>query len=812
MTKKRILSALLAVLLLCTCVLSSACSIGVGDKKSDPKKEKRTNVYAGEDIPLPDDISNINSLSVGSGNAYITYQAEFTAVYNDMGEIVERTPGYDWQANEEKEKTLPEGWWIGYESQQMLLTVDLDKKEAVSAVPFSVDEEEYGWANNYTPGPDGTLVTGSQKWNWDETTETSTNENFILVIDAVTAEVKKVIPLNEVLSRAGFDVNNIYINQFLMTDDAVYLVIDTDVAVLDTDGNFRSKLDGLQLNDGWIQGMWKVGNRIVFAVYSGGKQFLKVFENGQFTDLKSDALALAGTSSPMAADDENLYYSTSTGISAYNFASDTYGEVLNYINSDIENTGNTCFLPDGRLLVATTDWGGDKAVSTLSLLSRVPDEELAEEIILRLGCVYVDYNLKRSIIRYNKQNTGIRVSVVDYSPYNNEDNEYTGAVTKFNNDIATGDVPDLVLLNAQMPTESYLRKNTFVNLYKYIDDEENGIDRSKYLTNIWEASETDGKLNSMILTYSLNTLLAKSEIVGTEPGWTFEEMMQAIASMPEGGRAFYEYSRDQIIDNFFQYSMDSFINWDTGETYFDTPGFIDFVKYLATCPEKNYWETRYGDDYVYDPDTDRAYEEEYAMRYKNNMALFSMGNYSDFTGYLYTRNEFASKDVTAVGYPRNGEGNGSVIIPDIELAIATKSQAKDQAWEVLKFFLTDDALLNPGWQFSVSRSAMADQRSNAKETYGDYMPSDSDFDWMREEGYSDDYIEYQKNSRQPYDDAAADYVMTLIEGSKSIARTDSALVDIVKEELSAVFAGSKPAETAAKQIASRAGIYVSEHR
>ena len=42
-------------------------------------------------------------------------------------------------------------------------------------------------------------------------------------------------------------------------------------------------------------------------------------------------------------------------------------------------------------------------------------------------------------------------------------------------------------------------------------------------------------------------------------------------------------------------------------------------------------------------------------------------------------------------------------------------------------------------------------------------------------------------------------------------RTDPDLVDIVKEELSAVFAGSKDAEVAAKQIASRVGIYVSEH-
>ena len=130
---------------------------------------------------------------------------------------------------------------------------------------------------------------------------------------------------------------------------------------------------------------------------------------------------------------------------------------------------------------------------------------------------------------------------------------------------------------------------------------------------------------------------------------------------------------------------------------------------------------------------------------------------------------------------------------------------------MLKYLLTSKSVVNSGYQFSVNRAAMDELYAKAKEDYGDYMPGDDDFNWMVEEGYSDEYIDFMKSSRQPYDQAAVDYVKTLVEGATNIARTDSALVDIVKEELSAVFAGSKPADTAAKQIASRVGIYVSEH-
>ncbi|MBO6053098.1 MAG: extracellular solute-binding protein [Clostridia bacterium] len=807
MKRTKIVSALLAALLALSCAGSLTSCIKA--KSAEPPKEKRTNVYAGETITLPDEVSYVQSVSASDGRAYVTYEAEFTALYNDVGEIVEKTPGYNWEEVEKKNESLPEGWWYSYNYENMLMTVDLETGET-SSVPFTVDEEAYGWAYNWAPGPDGTLVARSQLWNYDPETDMSTSTNYLLFLDPVTAEVTKSVDLTTPLKKAGINTDNTYINTIIPTSNSIYVSSDNDVFLLDAEGNYKSTVP-LNLNDGWTQGMWQVGDRLVIAVYTGGRQSLKMIENGQLTDINSEALKAASSSSPAFADDNNLYYNSSTGIYAYNFETDTYGEVLNYINSDIDQTGSLAFLPDGRIVMAVRDWEMDNPSTTLSILHRVPDEELAEEIILRLGCLYVDYYLRKAVIRYNKLNTGIRVTMVDYSSYNNEDNEWTGALTQFNNDITSGKIPDMVLLSTDMPVESYLRKSIFVDLNKYIDDPEKGISRSEVLDNVWRASETGGKLNSMILTFNLYTLIAKSEIVGTEPGWTFEEMMTAIHSMPEGARAFFDYGRDSILLNFFNYSMGSFIDWESGKTYFDTPGFIDFVNYLATCPEKGYWEELYGDNYEYDPEREREFEEEFAMRFKRNMALFQMGWYYDFTSFLESRNEFGTKDITAIGYPREGEGNGAVIVPAIELAISSKSPAKEQAWEVLKNLLGDTQLAKESG-LSVSRAGLNERYEKAKENYGDYMVfEDSDYDWYREAGYSEEYIEMQKNRRQPYDQAAVDYMWDLIENASLVARTDSSLVEIINEELSAVFAGAKSADVAAKQIASRVGIYVSEH-
>ncbi|MBR4185799.1 MAG: extracellular solute-binding protein [Clostridia bacterium] len=829
MTIKKFVSAALAVLLAASALTSFA---GCRKKTAEPVKEKRTNVYAGEDITLPEDVRYVQRLTAAGGKAYLTYNAEFTVTYNDMGEEVERKAGYDWEEVDKKQATLPEGWYINYENKNMLCAIDVDAKTS-ETVPFNLDEEQYGYmTSDLFAAPDGSLMGITNKWEYNEDYSEATTTYNLVRVDPATGDVSAVL-LNDAITKAGLDPSMSYINgSVIRGDELIFGTESGALIVTDLEGSYKGKLD-LNLQDGWINSLGVSGDRLVVMYSDNGGQKLKYSEKGgDFVQIPNDVIGSNGGF--IACDNENLYFSSSTGINAYSFADGSFKEVLNYINSDIANSGNIAFLEDGRLLMAVTDWSDGKTTTTVSVYHRVPDEQLAEEIILRLACIYTNYQLRNSIIRFNKQNTGVRVTVVDYSSYNNEDNEWNGAAKQFNNDIATGKLPDIIALDNSLPIDSYFHKNIFVDLNTLIDDPERGIDRSKLENNLLTANLTNNKLNSLILLYSVNTLLAKSERVGKEAGWTFEDMMKAIKAMPDGSRAFFEYSRDNIVDNFFQYSMDSFIDWKTGKTYFDTPGFIEFANYLKTCPEKSYWERRYPENYEYDPEVERAAEEEYTLRFYNDVALFQMTYISSFVDYLYSLNQFASPDVTAIGYPREGEGNGAVIIPNLELAISAKSAARYQAWDFIKYLLNDEKLMNQDSQFSISKAAMDQMYANSKENYGVYAyaedvvvdevdvdedgnaiepePVENDpYAWMRDEGYSEDYINFQKNSNQPYNQEAIDYIRGIVEGATKIARTDEALVDIVKEDLSAVFAGAKSAEDVAKQIASRVGIYVSEH-
>ncbi len=811
MNTKKITAGLLAGVMLVSSALVS-CS----NSNGEPPKSKRTNVYNGDEITLPEGISYVNGVDYKNNNVYVNYTATYTVTRNELGEEVERKNGYYWEGSQEdsdgETTTLPDGWYYDYLNLQNITTVNTETGESTTV---SIPSDIPGYLQSMAIDNNGIVDMVYVEYNWNEETGNSQNTYSLIKIDPTTGELKDTIDLTDSFTAANVDISATYINSFKVADNGdLYIVAENMYLVFDSNMNYKTKFE---FDSGWIN-YFSVGDDKVYLVYyEDNSQKICVVENGTKTDFKGDNVktVLSNMYDFMGFYNGQLYYRTSTGVSKYDPNTDTIAEEMNYINSDVaQNQINSIkLIPDGRLLITTNSYSSDTNQTTIQLMSRVPDEELQEEIIVTLGAIYSNYNIVNAVIKFNKQNTGVRVSLVTYDQYNNEENEYSGAVTQFNNDIITGNLPDIVLLSSSLPVESYFQKGIFADLNEYIDDAENGINRSDYLSNILDATTVDGKLYSLIMSFSIQTLIAKSKYVGTESGWTFEEMLDVINNMPEGMTAFFSSSRDEIIQYFFGNCMDLFIDWDTGETKFETQGFIDFIKFLAQCPEEGYWEAYYnsqGDGYVYDEQAETEMQQKYELRYYNDLGLLEFGYLSSFTDFLYDRNTFASDEITPIGYPTDS-GNGAIIVPNIELAISQSSKVKSQAWDVLKFFLTDENIKSKNYYFSPNISAMETMAESAADNFYYYENTDDDYSWYIEQGYSDDYVEYLKKSNQAFDQEVVDITMDIIKNASVVSRSDSDLLEIINEELSGYFGGTKSAEETAKVIASRAKIYISEH-
>ena len=854
MKRNRIISLILAGLMSVSSVSILASCVG---KKNEPEKQKRTNVYSGEEVKIPSGIDNIIKIFAYENKVYLIYNKGYTITYNENGEEVSRKEGYYWEGDNEETAPivprlvgetetaatveenpdtdgesltetsedeqlpdkLPDGWWTSYTSVQQIGAFDIESKN-FSEVPFNIDREEDGYPNYYTVDRNGNLVLILSKWTYNEDYTESTNTYKIASINPSTGSVESNVDITDVFKNIGVDMMNFYVNGFCIASDGMYYITDgSSVYILDSSAAYKGKIDVLD-GGGWIMSMIPYSDKVLVSYSNAsGNSNAVIIENGQKTDVTSEVLkeVLTNGYNFNGSSENKIYYTTSVGINEYDFETDTAKEILNYMNSDIDrySAANIVVLPDGRVVVAQSDYSGSKVNITFSIMSKVPDEQLEEEVIVKVASTYQNYQFTKAAIRFNKKNTGVRISTVDYSSYNNEDNEYTGALKQLNNDIITGNVADILILDSSQPIESYFHKGYFTDLNKYIDDPEKGLNRVDYLDNIFRASEIDGKMYSLITAFSVCTLAAKSEFVGTEPGWTFEEMMNCIKNAPEGCVAFFDYGRNSIMQTLFNYSMDSFLDWEKGTTLFNTQGFIDFIKYLSTCPEKGYWEAYYDNyDYSnYDEDQERAMDEKYQLRFYKNYALFEFEYCYSINSFLNAITNFATEDITFIGFPTKDENsNGAVISPSMELAISANSKVKDQAWEVLKFMLTDEQGLDNSYQFSASRAAMKKLVENAKDDYwGGNAVSDEQIEWYKSQKYSDEYIEYLKNSRPAFDEKYTQKMMDIIEGANTVSRTDSALYEIISDELSGFFAGSKSAEETAKVIDSRVSIYISEN-
>lgn len=809
-------------LLLAATMLLSAASITSCKKDTGPVKSRRTNVYGQTELSAPEEIDWVNNMVYIDDMLYMLYNKEIEIKHYNDGTEEESPAGMEPSDNvvitEEYEvaaavvetEVVEE---VEYQSQTWVYGTDLTGENTINYQLTAIDEIDNGYMSNLTTSA-GRLYMMYETWG-------ETNGYIMFVVDPKDGTVEKKYDLTSLKSELGLtEEDYFYINGTCMMDSTMYLYAEGSESAFmayDLANNKIIKKFELPENVNWINNMYATDTGVYYSSYLDGKGY--VLFSLDLTTGESTENEVTGVDyyNVIGSNDGKLYFQSSEGIIAWDSATGTSSEVLNYINCDVNNNDvNTVVaIPDGRFVYSSSDWDSDTQVTTFSLvvLERIPDEEMQEEVLLTIASATSDYNLRNVVIDFNKQNTGVRLNIKTYEDYNNEENEWKGAYTQLNADITMGNVPDILVLDSELPVESYYSKGVLVDLYPYMDDPENGIDRSQYLENILGACEQNGKLYSLITAFSLRTLSAKEEFVGSEPGWTMSGMLDVIESMPEDMWIFSEYGRDDLMDALLSLCGDSFVDWENGTTNFESEDFIRLVTFLKDYPEKNvqqaYYETVDYDNYDYE--AEEEWYNNYSMRYYKNNALFLSSSMYQLNGYTNVYRNFAG-DATLIGYPTTDGGNGAVIDPLLELGICTSSVNKDSAWVFLKYLLTSEVYFDDVYGFTLSKKWLDKSLEESEDTYSSwyYEYSEEELEQMREY-YSDEYVDWMKNRQVSYNKEMGQKIYDLVINATTVVRTNEDLMNIIKEELSSFFGGGKTAEEAARIIDSRARVYVAEN-
>ena len=410
-----------------------------------------------------------------------------------------------------------------------------------------------------------------------------------------------------------------------------------------------------------------------------------------------------------------------------------------------------------------------------------------EPLILSLA------TLARELSEFNKSNENYRIDLQDYSALYATVDDYSAGISRLNTDIASGKVPDIILLDTGMPIDSYISKGLLEDLKPYIE-KDSEIDMNNLMPNVIEAYSVDGKLYSLVPFYHIQTLLAKSADVGTTRGWTVNQACDLWDSKPAGTEFITGVDRENMLRNCMNMAGSQFIDWENGKCTFDSDAFIQMLEFINRFPEE------LGDDYY-----DDSYWLNYDTMLRDGKALASIQYLSDIRSFNMAEKGNFGEDITMIGFP-SSDGEGSAIMPGLQLAMSAKSAKKEGVWEFLRSFLTDEYQKDIyGFPLSIKRLEEMKKEATQKPYYLDEDGNKVEYD---ETWYVGDV---EINIDPMTEQEAEEFVEELYTFSQPY-KTDEALFDIIQEEAAAYFTGQKSAQDVASIIQSRAQLYVNENR
>ncbi|MHB1151787.1 MAG: ABC transporter substrate-binding protein [Eubacteriales bacterium] len=767
-TAKRITALIIAVIFLLPFVLT-------GCKSADEvTKTKLNHVYKSEFITMPDEAQSLERLFILNGKLYFT--------------------GYSY--TDEK-------------SQNILYSMEQDGTNLTEIMTFDSTNSYMTALAMLSDGAIWAVLSSSVMK--EDTGEYS--ENFSLVKYAADGTELLNLNLKDIIT----DRENLYI--YSLNGDSkgnLYIIMESSIYILDSEGKLKKTAT---VENGYVNNIKVDAADNVFVLYNDSTTYKTIVKKldpdtgnlGEDFSFGSAANYSYSMTTGGEGSSYDFYYNNSVALCGFEFDTLESVELCNWINSDINTNqlNNFLVVNDDKIICTMYDEVDYK--QKLVVLNRVPEEQVVEKYIITLAAAYVDYYISSYIIAFNRANEEYRIVVKDYSLFNTEGGDGTQAITALNNDIVAGNIPDIIQINYDMPTDSYISKGLFADLNEYINNDPS-IKRSDYLENIFDAFSINGKMYELAPAFSVRTVSGKTSIVGSASGWTMDEFNAVLEKYPDA-LPFYDITQTAMLDNICTITADQFIDKNTGKCNFDSDGFIKVLKFAKNLSPKSVWEEEGGGPigiYAKEigiPIDGGDYWSEMETAYRENRILLQVEYFNSFRGYWQLMKGTYGEDINFIGFPTDSR-NGSAINPTFKLAMSAKSKLSEGAWQFMRYFLTDEYQNTLTYDFPIKLSRI---EALAKEAMEPYKWTDERTGEVTEYPTTW-YIGGESIEIGEITQEYVDVVMNFLRSLNQVVRYDTSMMNIIKEETAAFFAGSKTAEETAKIIQNRVSIYVSESR
>lgn len=809
--------------------LLSAC--GGGDGKTDTETPEYT--YVPTYTELGSDIGYVYNTVVSGGLIYVAGEVEGE-------EIVEQYQSYDENGNpildEEGNPVMEEYTYT--RTEPAMFTVNLDgtdfkRMESYTAPEFP-EEAEGGsfWINNLCSVPNGGVavvenvyysipVYGEDGGDGGDTAAEDTPVATGAPLAATSSDISVDAPAPDTSGQPMdyqyvekynlrvFDASGaqtfcaelssliesedyFYVSAFAVagTGEAVLMANGNAIYVLNADGSLKGSIDTSDLSNG-ISNFVTLGDGSVAALVYG--------EDYAAFDLRpvdTAAMQLGEATASLPTDaysarpsggGYDFCYNKGESFYGYKLADGSEEKLVTWINCDVNSNNLTSpyITEEGNIVCLSSEYSntGDGATTYFITLTKTPYDQVPQKTTLTLACVYLGYDIKNQILDFNRKSSDYRIEVRDYSEFNTED-DYSAGYTKLITEIGSGAVPDIMLTDG-LPIETFGAKGLLADLWPFIDADEELGGRAGVLEPVFNALSQDGKLYEITSNFYITTIAGPASIVGTEPGWTYDEMYAALDQMPEGCELFsLGTTRSDVFSSICMLNLSRFVDWTTGECSFDSDDFISLMEFANRFPETFDWEHH-----------EWTNEDSDAYRIKEGRQLLVTLSLSDPYSYNYY-SEMFNGDMALKGFP-DVPGSGAVFnMNGTGLAIASTCKNQDAAWSFVRTLLTREYQENYTYGFCTNRELCEENIQS--------MVGESYYSYDQVTGEEKEIIFTQEN---------ADLITDLINNTSMVADYNTSQInDIINEEVAYYFSGEKTAQDVAATIQNRVSIYVNEQR
>lgn len=403
------------------------------------------------------------------------------------------------------------------------------------------------------------------------------------------------------------------------------------------------------------------------------------------------------------------------------------------------------------------------SVSTLTLATYMPDINLTDYINL-----------------YNENSTKYKISVVDYAAH---DQENAGqGLSRLRTDIIAGRTPDIYDLS-NLPAQLYAERGIFEDLKPHLTADA-PVSYEQLIPSAAKALEYKGGLYYIAPAFETITVCGSKNFVGGNDHWTSQDFFEAVKGMNPENVFGPEVTKAVFLSYLLEFLAAEYIDTKALQCYFDNESFVKYLEFASQLPD----ECDYGE--LDSSAFGRAYVGKQSLLMEQiGVSAISFMSFADscFGG-----------EAQYVGFPTDSS-SGVALNPSLLLAMSVSSQHKEGVMDFIYFMLSDEVQRTIK-VCPVVQSILDEQMDRWEEQvykYPQVLHTTVDGVSVEVDGNID-----------PTE--AKLRLKKIIENIDSTTLYDEEILGIMIRESRAYFSGSISAQQAAKNIQSKAQLYVSE--